>query len=147
MKISKLFYSLFLGLSIYSLLVFSDGDTGLKAMTKVELYRDQLNSNLDTIRKINNDLTINFDSLSSDSEMIKLKARALGYFDKDDHLVHVTNWNPDYNEYKPGHIIKKEYLSDVNESRFRLISFSSIIISLIVLLMFETVKRHTNINR
>jgi hypothetical protein len=142
MKISILFYSLFIGLSIYSLLVFSDGDTGLKAMSRVESYRELLNDNLEKIREINEELTIDFDSLTTDNEMIKLKARALGYFDKEDHLVHVANWNPDYNEYKPGHIIKREYLTDIDETSFRMISFSFILFSFTIMMLMDKARKN-----
>jgi len=137
MKISYLLYTLFAALTIYSLLIFSEGDTGLKAMSKVESYRTLLNSNLDSIREINEELTIEFDALTTDSEMIKLKARALGYFEKSDHLVHIENWNPGYNEYKPGFVIKKEYLTDVDEKQFRLIAFSGALFFMIVLVLLE----------
>jgi len=69
--------------------------------------------------------------------MIKLKARALGYFEKSDHLVHIENWNPGYNEYKPGFVIKKEYLTDVDEKQFRLIAFSGALFFMIVLVLLE----------
>ena len=137
MKISYLLYTLFAALAIYSLLIFSGGDTGLKAMSKVESYRSSLNSNLESIREINEELTIEFDALSADSEMIKLKARALGYFDKNDHLVHIENWNPGYNEYKPGFIIKKEYLTDIDEKQFRLISFSGALFFMILMVLMD----------
>ena len=141
-KISKLLYSIFIGLAIYSLLTFSEGDTGLKAMNKVESYKNQLNTNLETIRKINEELTIEFDALSSDSEMIKLKARALGYFDKNDHLVHIENFNPGYNEYKPGFVLKKEYLSNIDERQFRILSFAAALFTMIVLVMIEMAKKN-----
>jgi len=141
MKISKLLYSLLIGLTIYSLLIFYEGDTGLKALAKVENYRKVLNDNLDNIRDINEGLTVEFDSLSTDNDLIKLKARALGYFEREDHLVHITNWNPDYNEYKPGHVIKQEYLTDVDEKSFRLMAFSATLFSLIILIIAEMSKK------
>ena len=119
MKISKLLYSIFLGFTIYSILFFIEGDTGLKAMEKVESYKEQLNLNLEDIRSINNELIIDFDSLSSDNEIIKLKARALGYFDKADHIIHIASWNPNIDEYNPGHVIKEEYLTEIKEGKFR----------------------------
>lgn len=137
MKISYLMYTLFAALAIYSLLVFSEGETGLKAMAKVESYKNLLNTNLESIRDINKELTIEFDALSSDSEMIKLKARALGYFDKNDHLVHVENWNPEYNEYKPGFVIKKEYRSSIDETHFRLLAFAGASFFMIILVLLE----------
>ena len=143
MKISKLLYAIFVGLAIYSLLIFSEGDTGLKAMSKVESYKELLNSNLENIKKINIELSTEFDSLSTDNELIKLKARALGYFEKNDHIVHITNWNPDYNEYKPGHVIKKEYLSYIDEGQFRMISLSGFLFALIIFLLLERVKKRS----
>ena len=139
MKLSKLFYSLFIGLAIYSLCIFFEGDTGLKSMARVESYRNLLKTNLENIKRINEELSIDFDALSSDSEMIRLKARALGYFDNSDHLVHIENWNPGYNEYKPGFIIKKQYLSNVDEKQFRLISFSGALFFMIILIFIEIV--------
>ena len=141
MKISKLFYSLFIGLTIYSLLTFFEGETGLKSMAKVEAYKKILNANLENIKEINRKLGIKFDSLSSDNELIKLRARALGYFDKKDHIVHIANWNPDYNEYKPGHVIKKEYLTEVDEGQYRLISLGGGLFSLILLLFISRLKK------
>lgn len=142
MKISKLIYSIFVGFVLFSFLIFSEGDTGLKAMEKVESYRKMLDSNLESIRKINEELTVEFDSLSTDNDLIKLKARALGYFDINDHLVHIENWNPDYNEYRPGFVIKKEYLSEVDETPFRLIAVSGFLISLVIMVLFEMAVRN-----
>lgn len=137
MKISYLMYTLFISLAIYSLLIFSEGETGIKAMAKVESYRNILNNNLESIRDINDELTVEFDALSTDNEMIKLKARALGFFDKNDHLVHIENWNPDYNEYKPGFVIKREYLSEIDEKQFRLIAFSGALFCMILMILYE----------
>ncbi len=137
MKTSIILYSVFIGFATYSLLFFIEGDTGIKAMKKVDNYKQTLNVNLDEIHSINNGLTIYFDSLSSDNETIKLKARALGYFDKGDHIVHISNWNPDINEYKPGHVKKEEYLSESNNGKFRLASFLSSIFTCFFLLLIK----------
>ena len=137
MKLSYIIYTFFISLAIYSLLIFSEGDTGLKAMAKVESYRNLLNNNLESIREINDELTLDFDALSTDNEIIKLKARALGFFEKNDHLVHIENWNPDYNEYKPGFVIKREYLTDIDEKQFRLIAFSGALFCLVLMVLYE----------
>lgn len=138
---SYLLYSLLVGLVIYSLLNFTEGDTGLEAMNRVESYRNLLNSNLDEINKINSELTVEFDALSSDSEMIKLKARALGYYDQGDHLVHIENWNPNYNEYNPGVVVKREYRIDVDEQPFRLMAISGTLFVLVLTILFSMVSR------
>lgn len=137
MKLSYLLYSLLAGLTVYSLLVFTGGDRGLTAMALAESYRNLLNSNLDSIREINRELTVDFDALSSDKEMIKLRARALGYFESGEHLVHIDNWSPGNDQYNPGIVIKKEYRMDVDEKQFRLLSTAGSLLLLILLLLYS----------
>ncbi|MBN2656180.1 MAG: septum formation initiator family protein [Spirochaetales bacterium] len=124
MKWSIFLFSLLIGLSVYSVLIFAKGDTGLSAMEQAESYKNLLSENLDEIREINRELTVDFDALSSDEELIKLKARALGYYEAADHLVHIVNWNPDANEYKPGFIVKRDYKINVDEKPFRILGLT-----------------------
>ncbi len=124
MKISRLIYSTFIGFTLYLSLLLIYGETGLSAIKKVESYKELLNLNLNEIQEINEELTVEFNSLSSDNELIKLKARALGYFAREDHIVHISNWNPDINCYNPGHVFKEEYLTEINYNKFRICGFS-----------------------
>lgn len=137
MKLSFALYSLLAGLVIYSLLNFAGGDTGLAAMARAESYRDLLNTNLDSIREINRELNVDFDALSSDTEMIKLRARALGYFEKGDHLVNIANWNPESDEYKPGNVLKKEYRVHMDETRFRLTALAGSLFVMVLSVLFS----------
>lgn len=120
MKLSVILYSLLAGLVIYCLLLLAYGDTGFRAIVKAETYKSVLSENLEKLREINRELTVDFDALSSDDDLIKIKARALGYYEKDDHLVHIEKWNPDADEYRPGFIVKREYRTDVSETPFRI---------------------------
>lgn len=141
MKLSNFLYALLAGLVIYSLLIYTGGDTGLSAMAKAENYKEMLAGNLESIREINRELTVDFDALSSDNELIKLKARSLGYYEKDDHLVHIENWNPDYNEYKPGIVIKREYRTEVDEQPFRLTALAGTLFVLIITVLMNMAAR------
>jgi len=137
MKWSIFLYSLLAGLVVYSLLIFTGGDTGLSAMGRVESYRSLLSENLEEIREINRELTVDFDALSTDRDLIKVKARALGYYEKEDHIVQIENWNPDANEYNPGFVIKREYRMEVDERPFRLLGFAGMLIVMIVGVVFK----------
>ncbi|MBB6478900.1 septum formation initiator family protein [Spirochaeta isovalerica] len=137
MKWSILLYSLLAGLVVYSLLVFAGGDTGLSAMVRAESYKKLLTENLEEIREINRELTVDFDALSSDNELIKVKARALGYYEENDHLVHIDRWNPGADEYRPGFVVKREYRMDVDERSFRLLSLAGVLIAMITGIVFN----------
>lgn len=113
----------------------------MQAMNQAERYKKELNDNLEAIQAINRELTVDFDALSSDSEMIKLRARALGYFNPGDHLVHIENWNPDFDEYNPGSVIKKEYKVDMDENSFRLTALVVFLAALTLSVAFTMIQR------
>lgn len=118
----------------------------MSALAKAESYRDLLQANLKSIKETNRELTVDFDALSSDAEMIKLRARALGYFEKGDHLVNIDNWNPESEEYRPGNVLKKEYRIHVDENHFRFMALAGSILTIILSILLSMNSRRESGN-
>ena len=81
MKIGfRIAIALYSGFILYSILTFGLGQSGIGAMSDMQLHRNGLEQNIDDLRQIGNDLRLRQNALLNDpSEAVQL-ARRLGYY-------------------------------------------------------------------
>lgn len=76
----RILLSIYVTFIIYSLLSLIWGSSGILETARLTVHRDLLAKNTERLSEINENLDVQFESLSTDSELITLKARELGYY-------------------------------------------------------------------
>ncbi|MBN1686976.1 MAG: septum formation initiator family protein [Spirochaetales bacterium] len=77
--LARLLLALYAGLLLNSLLMFFWGDAGVRQMKTLQNHRDRLIENIEDLRKINDELALERDSLLYEEAAIELRARTFGY--------------------------------------------------------------------
>ncbi len=95
--------------TVYSLGIFFAGETGVLAMDEMMYYRGELRENLSSLEKRHSDLAETMENLRSREDVVRLRARSLEYYGKNEKVVRISGWkNNRYQPYSPGRIIRFE---------------------------------------
>ena len=105
MRINGLKWLVFLCFTVYSLIIFIWGDTGIKAMSAQTTAQYQLQKNIVELVGINTELNKQLESYKSDPETIKIQARELGYLQEKEQILFIDGMPKEQNTKKPGNII------------------------------------------
>ena len=107
MKIgTRLLFSVYIGFVVASVVHCIYGPSGMLAYTKIEGEAAKLEANLDELKGIYHDLSVEFDSLRRSGEQVALKARDLGYLYENEGIIDVANiWHPSSGYYAVGRIV------------------------------------------
>lgn len=134
----RLLLSLYIGFVIYSLLVLIWGPSGYFSLKSLNIYKYKLQQNNRELVDLHEQLKTQLESLKYDSELIRLYARSLGYFDDREQVVRVENYSNQRNFYSVGRMIQLKQTDRDLRPLFRTFSCAAVII---VFLLFGMAKR------
>jgi cell division protein FtsB len=140
----RLLVSLYIGFVIYSLLVLVWGPSGYVSLKSLNNYKYKLQQNNRELVDLHEKLRTQLESLKYDSELIRLYARSLGYFDDDEQVIRVENYSNQRNFYSVGRMIRHKQTNSDLRPLFRTFSCAAVII---VFFLFGMVKRKEHGNK
>lgn len=91
MKRSYFLISVSIGTLVYVLVNLFFGSTGLWAEAQLIKQRNKLAQNVTEVKKINDELSLEYTSLLKDNDVIASYARKLGFVREGEHIVRFTN--------------------------------------------------------
>lgn len=125
--------------SIYSILIFIWGDTGIKAMNKQILIQKRLDQNIVKLLAINSELNRELDVFRTDTETIIIQARDLGYLREGEKILFIDDLPIQKKIRKPGDVIIPHFEYQSIEGIF---GFSALMLSSLFLLMTALISRN-----
>jgi hypothetical protein len=126
----KIVLSVYVGICFSFLLNFYLGDAGIIQHQKLECHRNLLLNNVSELKQINQKLNHELEVLTTDSEIIQLLSRELGYYENDDNIIMIEG----YPEKRNFHEIGKLIINNPEKIKFNI--FIKIPIYIIPLLFF-----------
>ncbi|MGP1414868.1 MAG: septum formation initiator family protein [Treponema sp.] len=139
-------FPFFVMTSVYTLLTFFFGATGIYSQKKLEEELSNLTKNVNLINKKAEDLDIMIKNLTSDEQTIKIFAHDLGYINEGEGIIKLTSFKADpLTDIGCGDAItthKPSFISDSLCKRFAfLIGLVSLIMELLILKSYDTTER------
>lgn len=92
----KVLLSIFLGTFVYVFVAVGFGPQGIWASKQLEEQKQIITANLQRIQQLNDNLSIEFQGLRVDPDVIAAKARLLGYKKPGEKLIRINNFNPSH---------------------------------------------------
>ncbi len=89
-----------------SLLVYSFGDSGLTAFTRLDDYRDRLGRNVQDLEGLNRSLQAELASLRDDPRRTEELARGLGLYRPDDRVLRIEGAEAGPEPYEVGTLLR-----------------------------------------
>jgi cell division protein FtsB len=86
----KYLVPLWIGVCIYVICSIFTGPTGLSAYEQLLVEQEELNANMESLRRLNADLENMGKSLAHDPDVIAIYARELGYADSGERFIHIA---------------------------------------------------------
>ena len=139
-KFRTVCYAFYMGFVLYSFLNFISGDRGVKAMYDLYRFEQKAAGNLNELKRNNRELTAELKSLKSSSELIRIKARGLGYFTRNEKAVFVKGINRNIPDYQAGKIMYWNETVSNRKRIFRALGFVSAVFFLFVFYIGEKLK-------
>jgi hypothetical protein len=121
-------------------LVFGKG--GLLDARDLALYRSYLAANIEDLKEINQNLTLDLKDLSTSPDTLKLFARDYGYYEKNEEVIKIAGAPETKHYYKLGSLLKRNPDSSVPNPVFHIIALGIGFISFTVMLILSR-KRNT----
>ncbi|MCL1813577.1 MAG: septum formation initiator family protein [Treponema sp.] len=123
MKLGKYLLVPWFSLAVYTVLSIYNGPAGIIPYRELKNEHQKILENLDKLRAINDELEGTMDALRYDQETIRIKARELGYGEKNERFVRIVGLpGIRLSEMKPGMI--RTFVQPVPSGKtYRLISF------------------------
>ncbi|MDR2110096.1 MAG: septum formation initiator family protein [Spirochaetaceae bacterium] len=123
MRALKYLIAIWIGVAIYSLSSFFTGAMGISAYRGLEIERDKQRANLESLRRINQELKGAMDALRYDSDTILVYARELGYGLKDERFIRIVGLGGGKKQrVLPGRVIASLKPDSVPDKTLRLIA-------------------------
>ncbi len=108
---------------VYCVGLFFMGDFSLSATSALQLERDRLQTNLETLKSLNDSLQGDLHAVSVDGDSIAVYARELGYAPSDVNVVRVSGLPPTVRRnYAAGSISLAQVPKGVSEMSIRFIA-------------------------
>lgn len=114
--------AVFCGFAIYCTAIFFYGKSGFFELKAFETYRDRLVANNMELRETGASLHREAEILVSDSEVLALKARELGYLKENQGRISLTGYAPKEQSYALGKILKWKDKEQDRSLMFRTLS-------------------------
>jgi hypothetical protein len=112
MKKLLLLIPLYAGFLTYMCLNLVWGQTGLVTLGKLDSYRSALSQNLEDLERIYGGLFNEVKALSGNQEVIRLHARELGYFYKNEKVLKFQGMAPKKSFYRVGSVLELNLQND-----------------------------------
>lgn len=108
MKIGyRILLALYCAFAVHAVLEIAWGSDGMEATNRLLGYRDTLSDNITELAKRNTVLTQQLEALRSDSELVALAARSLGYYRQDERIVRIEGLETGGTSHKIGSILQE----------------------------------------
>jgi cell division protein FtsB len=140
-RVLPLFYSVYIGICVYTVLILVFGASGIIAYQRLENFKKEIDKNLVILEKTHKDLGKELNLLTSSSEVIRLKSRELGYFEEDEIVVKVVGLKDKRDFHSVGRMIQYSDGNTDKKPLFRIISFTS---ALAFFLIISALKRKSS---
>lgn len=142
----RVIFPFFVMASVYTLLMFFFGPTGIYSQKKLEEEIKNLVKNVNLINRTGEELDIMIKNLTSDEQTIKIFAHDLGYVNEGEGIIKFTSFKIDpLRDVACGNAItvkKHTFLSDSICKRFAfMMGLVSLIIEILVLKSYDSTKR------
>jgi len=119
----RVLFAAAIGLITYLLLGIFLGQAGVLESQRLLAYRSRLEANITDLDRIQAKLSERVQSLQSDPENVRLKARALGYFEPGENLIRLPGYDPNVEVTSPGALVYRTDHPSDPRSLFRAIAF------------------------
>jgi cell division protein FtsB len=136
MRLFKIILSVYVGICLSFILNFYFGEAGILQYGKLNQHKSMLLENIAELNIINQKLKSEQEVLKTDSEIIKLLSRDLGYYENDDNIIMVEGYPEKRNFHEIGKlIINTEKNIEINIV-FRILTYIVPLIVFILLSIF-----------
>ena len=124
MKLIKYILPLWLGILIYTLFSILRGPVGTSAYDQLEVEREKLTANMNSLKLINRELENTRDALMYDKDTIMVYARELGYRLPDERFIRIVGFAEVQRERtEPGRIIRAVQPEHISEKAIKICAF------------------------
>jgi len=130
--------SLYLGIVVGFALLFTLGDAGLSEYRELRSYKQSLEDNIAELEQIHWHLQEELRSLATDPEKVRLLARELGYYGRDDGIVRVEGRPPRSSFYRVGRILEGMPARKSSGVRFKVIG---LMVPVVFYLLISMIRR------
>lgn len=107
MRLFRIVLSLYITLLIIFLFEFTVGQAGIFAYRSLAAYHELLLNNMAELEAINGKLNREFKQLATNPEKVRLEARELGYFKREERLLKIEGRQNDKRYFAVGRIMKR----------------------------------------
>jgi hypothetical protein len=107
-SIFKIAISVYLMILSFIIINLIAGPGGLLNYKQLDLYKTTISGNIGDLEGINRSLQIESERLIHDSDEIKIKARELGWVDRDEGVIVVRGFNHSEAGYSMGKLLSRE---------------------------------------
>ncbi len=124
MKLWRVLASLYLGFLLGGTLLLFFGASGLRSYRSLAAYRDILQKNIQELEDHHRSLAEERDALRTDPRRIALQARELGWFAKDERVVHLDSYTAVRDLQPVGRQVRRAYSEPHNATLLRVLCVS-----------------------
>lgn len=132
--------AVFIGFTLYSLLVLEGGTYGISALSELKSFKEKQIENISNLKQKNNILRNDLDSLKSNVTELELKARRVGYFRQGEKVVFIEGIKQQSRKLNPGQTLYfKQKFAD-RDRVFRAIGFIVAVFSLFLFIVSDKLR-------
>jgi cell division protein FtsB len=113
------------GFLIASLLIWLFGDSGLRAMSRLERYRRDLEANVESLRERNDALEADRTRLRESTETNELAARDIGLYRPGDRVIRIDGLSAHRGAYEVGTLLRMKRPSSAQNPFFKMAGIGS----------------------
>lgn len=128
--------ALYTGFAVYCVLIFFYGKSGYFELKSLIRYRDSLVENNQELQEAGNALSREAQKLLSDSDILRLKARELGYLKKNQGKIIFSGYMPKEQTYSLGRVLKWQEHRKDHTLLFRSLAVGLSILMLLLSIVF-----------
>ncbi len=135
---TKVLISIFIGTFIYVLVSFIAGDNGILGYNKLVEQKKDIARQTELIQNINNDLTLEYNALLRDKDVIAAYARKLDYVGNGEKLVKVNGLKPHQTTlYDTGNVLRKKTFPCLSEKMCKISGFTFFVLTLTLMILID----------
>lgn len=138
MVLKRVILSIVMAFFFYAGLDLFFGMDGVLSYRKINHHKNSLQSNLEQLKERNRDLLQQYEGLRTDSTIVQLLARELGYIRKDEKVIFFNDYEAPGRSYFIGDYIHTFQNENQPERYFRALSIS---LAIILFIMFSLAGR------
>lgn len=135
---TKVLVSIFIGTFVYVLVSFVAGNNGILGYNKLLEQKKEIARQTEIIQNINNDLTLEYNALLRDKDVIAAYARKLDYVGNGEKLVKVNGLKPHQTTlYDTGSVLRKKSFPYISERLCKISGFTFFLLTFTMLILIE----------